>query len=265
MRLHFYKYQGAGNDFVLLDNRLEDIEYTKEIVEYLCDRRFGIGADGLMLLQKSPIADFEMIYFNSDGKQASMCGNGGRCIVAFAKHLGIIDNETIFEAFDGMHNAVVLDSDGRNNIVKLKMNVSANIKKCLNGWFLDTGSPHYVEFVDDIHTIDVKQEGRRLRNDEEFAPNGTNVDFVKIKDNNSIEIVTYERGVEDETLSCGTGVTASALIYDYMYGNGGLNNVNVEAKGGNFSVFFEKDLSGDYVEIYLQGPVSFVYEGDIEL
>ena len=266
MKLHFYKYQGAGNDFVLIDNRLNEIDFTEKIVEYLCDRRFGVGGDGLMLLQKSSIADFEMVYFNSDGKQASMCGNGGRCIVAFAKHLGIIDNKTLFEAYDGIHDAEILKTDDRNNIVKLKMNLSANIKTCLNGWYVDTGSPHYVEFVDDIYALDVMQEGRRLRNDTTFAPYGTNVDFVKVKDNNEIEVATYERGVEDETLSCGTGVTAAALIYTHTNGNNSfVDSIKVKTKGGDFEVFYEKNKVGEYVNIYLQGTATMVYEGDIEM
>lgn len=266
MRLHFYKYQGAGNDFVLIDNRVGEVEYTEKIVEYLCDRRFGVGADGLMLLQKSSIADFEMVYFNSDGKQASMCGNGGRCIVAFAKYLGVIDTETTFDAYDGMHDAVVLESDGQNNIVKLKMNVSASIRECLNGWYIDTGSPHYIEFVDDIYAVDVKQEGCKLRNDVAFAPHGTNVDFVKMKGNKDIEVATYERGVEDETLSCGTGVTAAALISAHLKSSEILvNKINVKTKGGNFSVFFDKNNDGEYENIYLQGPATLVYEGDIEI
>ena len=265
--LHFCKFHGAGNDFILIDNRNGNNNLSDEEVALLCHRRLGIGADGLMLLERNEIHDFEMIYYNSDGGRASMCGNGGRCIVAFAKHLNIIDKQTCFEAYDGLHSAEIVEWDNNSGIVKLSMEISTNIEPCLKGWKIDTGSPHYVEFIyDNITEYDVVGNGRRLRYDDAFQPHGTNVDFISEISDNEIFATTYERGVEDETLSCGTGVTAAAIIYNKREKNtpDGNYEIKVHTKGGNFSVFFDKE-NGKYSNIKLQGPVTLVFEGDVTL
>ena len=264
--IHFCKYHGAGNDFVLIDNRNNNISLSDEEVSLLCHRRLGIGADGLMILQHSNNSDFEMVYYNSDGHRASMCGNGGRCIVAFAKHLGIIDQQTTFEAYDGKHWAEIVEWNNCCGVVKLGMEISTNIEPCLKGWKVDTGSPHYVELItDDIAQYDVVGNGRQLRYHDAFQPWGTNVDFVSKINDNEIFAATYERGVEDETLSCGTGVTASALIFDQRNNtSNGYHEVKVHTKGGLFSVYFQKD-NGTYSHIFLQGPVTLVFEGDATL
>lgn len=265
--LHFCKYHGAGNDFVLIDNRSDNNSLSDEEVALLCHRRLGIGADGLMMLEKSNNADFEMIYYNSDGQRASMCGNGGRCIVAFAKHLNIIDKQTTFEAYDGMHSAEIIEWNANCGVIKLGMEISTKIEQCLKGWKVDTGSPHYVEFVNgDIKNYDVVSNGRRLRYDNAFQPHGTNVDFISKINDNEIFVATYERGVEDETLSCGTGVTAAALMFDKAAGTAvdGEREIKVHTKGGQFSVFFTKEKE-HYKNIRLQGPVALVFEGNTTL
>ena len=269
MKLNFYKYHGAGNDFILLDNRNGMYDnLSDEQREFLCNRHLGIGADGLMLLQNADTADFEMVYCNSDGRKASMCGNGGRCIVAFAKQLNIIHQDTCFTAYDGLHSATVVewDENKREGVVKLKMELATDITKCLSGHFVDTGSPHYVEILDEdvINSYNVVEEGRKLRNNNAFAPNGTNVDFINPVAEDTIRVATYERGVEDETLSCGTGVVASALIWAEQTTKA-LSKVYVKTKGGDFEVSFQKNTQGKYENIYLQGPVSFVFEGTIEV
>ncbi|MGM0498290.1 MAG: diaminopimelate epimerase [Bacteroidota bacterium] len=207
MKVQFYKYHGAGNDFILIDNRENVIGPNPRLVEQLCNRRFGIGADGLMLLENSEKADFSMRYFNSDGYEASMCGNGGRCIASFVWEKGLISKETEFVASDGLHKAKILDK----GIVALKMNDVENVRKIGEHYFLDTGSPHYVLFVDDINKSRVQEEGKRIRYDASVSKYGTNVDFVQIVDEDEITIRTYERGVENETLACGTGAVASAI------------------------------------------------------
>lgn len=268
-RIHFYKYHGAGNDFVLIDDRQGSTNISDHDVAQICDRHLGVGADGLMLLRKSESTDFEMVYYNSDGKKASMCGNGGRCIVAFAKHLGIIESSTKFMAYDGLHTAEILEWNGCKGIVKLRMEITSNIKPCLDGWFVDTGSPHYVEVGEyDSNNYDVVKNGKTLRHNNTFTSiGGTNVDFVKAKNNEEIFVLTYERGVENETLSCGTGVTASALVFDSLTNNTTTINkkINVETKGGQFAVYFDKTAEGCYENIYLQGPVTMVFEGDFLL
>ena len=259
MKTKFYKYQGAGNDFVVIDNR--DGHFDGENVDMiaaLCNRRFGIGADGLMLLQSHPEHDFVMRYFNADGHEASMCGNGGRCIVAFAGKLGLIDNKTSFLAVDGIHEADI----EANDLVNLKMQNVPEVEIGEDYFFLNTGSPHFVRFSDDIETIDVVEEGRRIRNSERFVKDGTNVNFVQLRDN-GIKVYTYERGVEDETLACGTGITASALCAAIKTGKDE-GSFPVEAKGGQLEVSFKR--SGNrFTEIWLKGPATFVFEGFIEL
>lgn len=259
MNIDFCKYQGAGNDFVIIDNRGKLFPADNiSLVEQICNRRFGIGADGLMLLQNCDGYDFEMRYFNSDGREASMCGNGGRCIVAFARQLGIIENETRFLAVDGPHRAIV----EQNSDISLQMSDVNQIEVIENDYFLDTGSPHFVRFVENLDGLDVYAEGRAIRYSNRFKEKGTNVNFVK-QDGKYLTVCTYERGVEDETLACGTGITASALS---AARKSGVENdyFLVKAKGGNLSVSFEKDRDG-FKNIWLRGPARYVFKGTIPI
>lgn len=261
MKIPFSKYHGAGNDFVLIDNRENLYNLDAETIAEICNRRVGVGADGLMLLQKSENTDFQMVYYNSDGHTAEMCGNGGRCIVAFAKNLDIVGNETTFQATDAVHSATILEWNGNSGIVKLAMSVSETVKPRLDGYFINTGVPHYVEFVDKIENFDVFGNGRKLRNHPNFAPAGTNVNFIEQISENQIFARTYERGVEDETLSCGTGVTASALVWAMKNGQKS-GKVDVKTLGGDFRVHFKENANGGgYSEIFLQGLVKKVFEG----
>lgn len=259
MKIKFHKYQGTGNDFILIDNRKKDVQLNNQQVKWLCDRRFGIGADGLMLLELEPGVDFKMVYYNSDGHESSMCGNGGRCIAAFAKSLGIIHDHCKFLAIDGIHEAVIHD-----RIVSLKMNDVKNIEKGDNFYYLNTGSPHYVRFVFDVKHFNVAVEGRKIRNSDRFVAEGTNVNFIE-KIDDRLFVRTYERGVEDETLSCGTGVTAAALIAALTGIANSKNNCAVSTLGGDLNVKFEKVLESNFYNIWLEGPGEFVFEGDIEL
>lgn len=258
MSIPFYKYQGTGNDFVVIDNRTTIYLTRKdtEQIERMCNRRFGIGADGLILLQNHPDYDFEMVYFNSDGRESSMCGNGGRCIVAFAKFLGIFDEKTSFLAIDGPHEGVI-NPDG--NWVELKMGNVETVEKGEGFYYLNTGSPHYVCFVNELEKVDVFQEGRAIRYSERFKKEGTNVNFIQKKDK-GIAVATYERGVEDETLSCGTGVTAAAIAYYLEKPDISRMEVPIQAKGGDLKVRFEKNRVG-FKEVWLSGPAIRVFEG----
>ena len=256
--VEFYKYQGTGNDFVMIDNRnnVFDKNDLKKVQE-LCDRRFGIGADGLILIENLDDLDFNMIYFNADGSQ-SFCGNGSRCAVAFAKYLGIIEKQAMFLSTDGEHEAWINEADE----VSLKMHDVSTIEKGKDYYFINTGSPHFIVQVDDVKDIDVKVEGATIRYNKRFKAEGTNVNFVKYKDH-ALDIRTYERGVEDETLSCGTGVTAAALSFaDSQSLDAGV--VNVNAVGGNLKVGFKK-IGNEYKDIWLIGPAAFVYKGQIEI
>lgn len=254
----FYKYQGTGNDFVIIDNRQQifDKNNTK-LVANLCDRRFGIGADGLILLENHSEADFKMVYYNSDGNESTMCGNGGRCISAFAKFLKIIDEKGTFVATDGLHEVRV-----EKDLVKLKMQDVKSIQNNSEYIFLDTGSPHYVTPIDDLDTFDVKNEGAKIRYSEKYREEGTNVNFVKRVDDSTFQVRTYERGVEDETLSCGTGVTAVALAMHFI-GETNEDLVTLITQGGTLKIALEKDNSG-YKNIWLIGPAKLVYTGQIE-
>jgi len=258
MQLKFYKYQGTGNDFILLDNRKKLISLTHDQIYYLCDRKYGIGADGLMLLEKEEGYDFKMVYYNADGNESTMCGNGGRCIVAFARKLGIIKTTAKFFAIDGAHEAVI----EKNHIVQLKMTDVENIKNETDHSLLDTGSPHYVRWVHDIENLNVFENGKTIRNEERFQPKGINVNFAQ-KGNEKIIVRTYERGVEDETLSCGTGVTAVAIAS--VAEEIGLFTVNIETPGGGLLVTFEKETKHSAKNIFLSGAATFVYEGVIDL
>jgi len=259
MKFIFYKYQGTGNDFIIIDNRNNDVSINNNKVKKLCDRRFGIGADGLMLLENHSELDFNMRYFNSDGNEGTMCGNGGRCLVAFAKHLDIIDDSTGFYSIDGKHLAKV-NSDGT---ISLEMQNVNEINLVNKNYYLDTGSPHYVTFKDNVKDIDVYKRGSEIRNSEEFAPDGTNVNFVEII-NDKLFVRTYERGVEDETLSCGTGVTASAISTS-IHLNSDKNSYDIITLGGNLNVSFKKLDKNSYTDIWLTGPATFVFKGEIEI
>lgn len=258
MDLHFYKYQGTGNDFIMIDNRKEHFDPTNtELVKFLCDRRFGIGADGLILLESYTGFDFNMVYFNSDGRTSSMCGNGGRCIVKFAHDLGVVGNETTFIAVDGEHDAIIKDG-----LVYLKMIDVLDIEKQPDFFYMNTGSPHYVEFVKNVDEYPVYAEGYKIRNNDRFKKVGTNVNFVESFDDKTIKVRTYERGVEDETFSCGTGVTASAIAASFT---GYASPINVITKGGNLTVSFSTEDQSIYKDIYLAGPAVQVFQGTIKL
>ncbi len=259
MKLEFFKYQGAGNDFILLDNRNEQYNgLTGGQVNALCNRHFGIGADGLMLLNKKDGYDFEMVYFNSDGNQSTMCGNGGRCIVKFAYHRGIVLTEYNFWAIDGPH----LASFDERNWVRLKMKDVNEIKKVRSDVVIDTGSPHYVKIVSDVTARNVMEEGKKIRNSDEFLAEGINVNFVE-QNGDWITVRTYERGVENETLSCGTGITAAALVSSHNLL--GFNRIEVNTKGGHLAVEYDKTGEESFENIYLCGPATYVFKGEIEV
>lgn len=260
MKVAFFKYQGTGNDFVILENR--DNKYdglTPSQVKRICDRRFGVGSDGLMLLNKHPELDFEMKYFNADGNESSMCGNGGRCLVQFAKDQGMFKSTYRFMAVDGTHEA---DIDMQNK-VRLKMKDVDKVDYHNSYAILNTGSPHFVKFAEDVANIDVAETGHDIRYSKTFAAEGINVNFVETTNEDSIFVRTYERGVEDETLSCGTGVTASALMN--AHNEKGFNRVEVRTPGGHLSVEFNKIDDEHFDNIWLCGPAEFVYKGEIEI
>jgi len=259
MTLNFYKYQATGNDFVMIDNRLQSFDKNDtKLVAALCDRRFGIGADGLILLENSSNYDFEMVYFNADGNQSSMCGNGGRSIVAFAKQLGIIGNSTRFLAVDGPHEARL-----KNTIIDLKMQSVSEIHSASDYVTLNTGSPHYVAFKSEIDVLDMKKEGSQIRNSSFFKDEGINVNFVSKLRQNTFGIRTYERGVEDETLSCGTGATAAAIAMHFMKKSSS-DNIVLETKGGALHVSFHY-ADGVYSNVWLSGAANFVFQGVFSL
>jgi diaminopimelate epimerase len=256
-KIHFNKYQATGNDFVLVDNRSGIYSFTKEQIEKICDRRFGIGADGLILIEKHPTLDFNLVYYNSDGSQ-SLCGNGSRAAVMMASSLGLLNGNTEFNAYDGPHQAELL----KTGIVKLKMNDVSGAKKIGDDYFINTGSPHYLKFVTDVKNYPVFDEGRKIRYNQNYAPNGTNVNFIQLLENNTIYVRTYERGVEDETFSCGTGVTAAALAASF---HGYSSPLKVNVRGGELSVEFKSGQAGTFQDIFLIGPAKMVFEGTLEL
>ncbi|MFN5478254.1 MAG: diaminopimelate epimerase [Sphingobacteriales bacterium] len=259
MELHFYKYQGTGNDFILLDGREKMPELSEKQIAAMCNRRFGIGGDGLMILRHYPGYDFEMKYYNADGREGSMCGNGGRCIVSFAYHLGIHRDNYHFLAPDGEHEA---DID-INGMVRLKMNDVNAVKQHSGDFILNTGSPHYIKYVNDIREYDVPHEGYTIRNSAQFVREGINVNFVETVNDHTIFVRTFERGVEAETWSCGTGVTAAALVS--AHNETGFNQVDVETLGGMLSVEYDRVSEGEYRNIWLIGPAEYVFEGHINL
>lgn len=257
MQQEFYKYQGTGNDFVMIDNR--QLTFNKKDtkhIAFLCDRRFGIGADGLILLENHDTLDFKMVYYNADGNESSMCGNGGRCLVAFAKHLEVIKDKAIFEAIDGLHHAEV-----NGDIVKLQMLDVDIVEKHEKHVFLNTGSPHHVQFQDNINDFDIKTIGSKIRYGSPYNEAGTNVNFVKKISDSVFRVRTYERGVEDETLSCGTGVTAVAIAMHTLKETQD-NLLNLHVEGGKLQVSFDVE-KGVYKNVWLIGAANFVFKGTI--
>ena len=260
MIIQFHKYQGTGNDFIILDNRKREYSsLTTDQIRRLCDRRFGIGADGLMTLNEKAGYDFEMKYYNADGREGSMCGNGGRCMVKFAYQLGIHRNDYKFWAADSDYEAEI-DTDG---LVSLKMKNVDGVKKRHGDFILDTGSPHYVKLVNDVMGEDVYKKGRDIRYSKDFEEEGINVNFVEQAGEDEIIVRTYERGVEDETYSCGTGVTAAALVC--YHNENGFNEVEVKTLGGTLSVEFDRLDDDHYANIWLSGPAEKTFEGKTEL
>lgn len=256
MELTFFKYQGTGNDFVMFDNRTNTFpKEAKALVANLCDRKFGIGADGLILIEHCTEADFKMVYYNADGNEGSLCGNGGRCSVAFAKYLNIIGDTTTFLAADGVHFSRI-----EQELIHLQMQNVTEIKEKPNYVFLNTGSPHHIQFVEHLKELDVVKEGAKLRYGM-YGEKGSNINFVQQVSETAFAVRTYERGVENETLSCGTGVTAVALAMHYL-GKTTEKEINISTEGGNLLVRFEKEADG-YSNIYLIGPAQLVYKGEI--
>lgn len=264
MKIHFHKYQATGNDFVIIDNRKGEYIFSIDQIKKICDRRFGVGADGLILIENHPTLDFDLVYFNSDGSQ-SLCGNGSRAAVVMAAGLGLLKTNTKFNAYDGAHQAELLD----NGIVRLKMSDVGQVEESGSEYFINTGSPHHLRFVENVDAYPVVKEGRKIRYSETYAPKGANANFIQRLDKNTIAVRTYERGVEDETFSCGTGVTAAALAASLQ---GYVSPVQVKVRGGELSVEFKAILSGPsgslptaFRDIFLIGPAKMVFQGDLEL
>ncbi len=261
MEIEFFKYHGAGNDFVMVDCRQVDEHLFDNIkVGFLCNRHLGIGADGLILLLDDPSAEFRMKYFNSDGREGTMCGNGGRCIVAFARDLGIIHQKTVFSGIDGLHHSEIMDS----GLINLKMIDVDGVKEMEDGYLVETGSRHFVTFRKSISDIDVFSEGREIRQQARFADEGTNVNFVETVSENVFKIRTFERGVENETLACGTGAVASAISSHYRQKTD-KNSYTIHALGGTLSVNFTVQNNENYSNIWLKGPAKFVFKGQINI
>ena len=259
MFISFYKYHGTGNDFIIIDNRNgtwgQHTQYTVALVQKLCNRRLGIGADGLMLMQRHERYDFEVIYYNADGSQ-SLCGNGSRCAIHLAQYWGIIGQQAYFLTTDGPHQAFI-----QEGLIHLSMHDVAEIQLLADGYFLNTGSPHYIRLVDDLTSLDVRRIGSAIRHSQPFQKIGTNVSFVQLEGNNKLSIRTYERGVEDETLSCGTGVTAAALVASTK---GYTSPIQVSTQGGSLQVSFKAAPQG-FTDIYLIGPATMVFQGRIDI
>ena len=262
MNINFSKYQGAGNDFVLIDHRVNTLKnIDNKLVAQLCDRRFGIGGDGLMLLLDHPDYDFEMVYYNADGNVGSMCGNGGRCIVAFAKQLGVIESETTFLAVDGPHYAKI---SAAGDFVSLQMIDVETVNRDGEDYVINTGSPHYVKFeTAAITDKDVFTEGRAIRYNETYKGEGININFVEDKEDH-LFVRTYERGVEDETFACGTGVTAVALADAVAKGKRGTIQTPIKVLGGELNIHFNYD-GKQFTQIFLEGPAVKVFKGEILL
>lgn len=260
MKIQFSKYQGAGNDFIMLNNldgRYDGLTLSQ--IQFLCDRKFGIGADGLIKINKSTEANFEVDYYNSDGSK-SFCGNGARCSVAYAGTLGLDIHQTNFTAIDGLHRGEKVGSQ-----IKIEMQDVKSISHLKDAFSLNTGSPHYVKCVDDLDQHDIVEFGKTIRYSAEYKAQGINVNLMERMDDRSIRVETYERGVEDETLSCGTGVTAAALVFSELRQDIGEQSINVSTKGGNLLVSFVRSKEGEFSSISLTGPATFVFSGEIDV
>lgn len=264
MKVHFFKYQATGNDFVLIDNLTGQYAFSQDQIKTICDRKFGIGADGLMLIEKHPTLHFNLQYYNSDGSQ-SLCGNGSRAAVNMAASLGLVNGHAKFNAFDGLHDAELLEG----GIVRLKMNNVGDVQRIGEDFIINTGSPHYIRFVQDVERFPVFDTGKEIRYSNRFVDTGINVNFVEIQPENTLFVRTYERGVENETLSCGTGVTAAAIAASFHELK---SPVTIKTLGGHLKVEFKARQSGLHIrqagtfeDIYLVGPAKLVFEGDLEL
>lgn len=252
--VQFFKYQGTGNDFIMIDDRQCQFDETRrDLVRAWCHRKFGIGADGLILIRDHKQYDFEMLYYNPDGSQ-SLCGNGSRCAVKFAHALGMIKEQCTFLAVDGAHEGII-----SGDTIRIKMRDVGKPAQTDGDYFIDTGSPHHIRIVPKVAGVDVVSEGRSIRNSDRYRPHGTNVNFVEPGEN-EILVRTYERGVENETLSCGTGVTAVALV---MATRGFKSPGSIRTAGGTLHVSFNRQADGSYTDIYLSGPAEKIYEGTI--
>lgn len=260
MTINFYKYQGTGNDFIILDGRNGDLDLSYLMIKKLCDRKFGIGADGLMILKNQEGYDFSMTYYNSDGLEGSMCGNGGRCILAFAKQIRMKKNSLRFIAVDGAHEGKIINQSDDVSLVKLKMIDVSAYNSFSDHYELETGSPHFVKFVKHLNTKDVYTDGKEIRNSNPFNEQGINVNFVEEAEN-QLFVRTFERGVENETLSCGTGVTAAALA-SAIKNNLDEGSIQIQTLGGNLKVSFKKS-ENIFTDVWLEGPATFVFKGEI--
>ncbi|NIJ52061.1 diaminopimelate epimerase [Dyadobacter arcticus] len=259
MEITFYKYQGTGNDFVMIDDRSQTFPVSKSLIASICHRRFGIGSDGLILLQNAEGYDFKMVYFNADGGEGSMCGNGGRCVARFASDLGLFSGMAKFIAVDGEHEATV-----SNEVIELKMTGVTDVQQYEDYDFINTGSPHYITYVDQVEDVDVVNIGSEIRYGSVYGPQGgTNANFVEVIEENHLSVRTYERGVEDETFSCGTGVTACALSASIR--NGWSSPITVETIGGTLEVAFAQTAEGEFGDIILKGPAVRVFEGSLDI
>lgn len=258
--INFSKYHGTGNDFIMVNQLNKAQKLDSEMIAMLCDRHLGIGADGLIELWPSERYAFKMVYYNADGKIGSMCGNGGRSVAAFAFAEHIAGSNMVFEAFDGIHDAAILNNSLNEYLVDIQMADVDNYNFHDNQLIVDTGSPHHVSLVDNLSEFDVFGQGKSIRHDKNISKNGVNVNFVQKKDN-QIFVRTYERGVENETLSCGTGVTATAIAANIWYGG---QNFQIQTRGGELSVSFSRD-GQVFRNIHLIGPVQKVFEGKIDI
>lgn len=254
--INFSKFHGAGNDFIMINAIKNEIVLSEELIFKMCDRRTGIGADGLIILMHSDNHDFRMRYYNCDGKESTFCGNGGRCIAAFAHQQGIIKNEATYEAVDGIHKAKVTETSSNEYLVELTMRDILSYKLDDNSLLIDTGSPHYVKKVMNLDSMDVNAEGAMIRYDKNISSDGVNVDFL-LNDNGNIRIRTYERGVENETLACGTGVTASAMAASLWYGG---NDIDIYTQIAKLNVRFDKE-NNTFKNVVLTGPAAHVFDG----
>ncbi|MBR5602763.1 MAG: diaminopimelate epimerase [Bacteroidales bacterium] len=254
--INFSKFHGAGNDFIMINAIKNEILLSEELIFKMCDRRTGIGADGLIILMHSDNHDFRMRYYNCDGKESTFCGNGGRCIAAFAHQQGIIKNEATYEAVDGIHKAKVTETSSNEYLVELTMRDILSYQLDDESLLIDTGSPHYVKKVMNLDSMDVNAEGAKIRYDKNISSDGVNVDFL-LNDNGNIRIRTYERGVENETLACGTGVTASAMAASLWYGG---NDIDIYTQIAKLNVRFDKD-ENTFKNVVLTGPAAHVFDG----